>query len=152
MSLQHWLQIGHLNKHQATVAEVKILLGVVDRELADAGVAGLSEDGRFTHAYDAALLLCKLALHVSGFEIQKRVTGHHALWINSLEFTLGADQKATLIHLSKSSKLRHTSLYDHAGVIQKQDAADLLETAKQLRGDVQAWLHKEHADLLRQDQ
>ena len=52
MSLQNWLQIGHLNNHQATVAEVRSLLGVVDREFADAGVAGLSDDGRFTHAYD----------------------------------------------------------------------------------------------------
>jgi len=48
MSLQSWLQIGHLTNHQATVAEVRSLLGVVDRELADAGVAGLSDDGRFT--------------------------------------------------------------------------------------------------------
>src|SRR5438034_10640918 len=104
MSLQNWLQIGHLINHQATVAEVRILLGVVDRELADAGVAGLSDDGRFTHAYDAALLLCKLALHVDGFEVQKRAPGHHSFWINSLEFTLGKEHKATLIHLSKSSK------------------------------------------------
>lgn len=52
MSLQNWLQIGHLINHQATVAEVLSLLGVVDREIADAGVAGLSDDGRFTHAYD----------------------------------------------------------------------------------------------------
>src|SRR5437588_8123958 len=109
MSLQNWLQIGHLTNHQATVAEVRNLLGVVDRELADAGVVGLSDDGRFTHAYDAALLLCKLALHSSGYVVQKRATGHHALWINALEFTLGASQKESLIHLSKSSKLRHTS-------------------------------------------
>src|SRR2546422_6790960 len=97
MSLQSWLQMGYLVEHEATVAEVRNLLGVVDRELADAGVAGLSDDGRFTHAYDAGLLLCKLALHVSGFELQKRVPGHHAHWINSLEFTLGNEQKATLI-------------------------------------------------------
>ena len=44
MSLQNWLQIGHLIKHQATVAEVRSLLGVVDRELADASVAGLSDE------------------------------------------------------------------------------------------------------------
>src|SRR5207244_6315100 len=103
MSLENWLRIGHLINHQPTVAEVRNLLGVVDRELGDAGVAGLSDDGRFTHAYDAALLLCKLALHVSGFEVVKRATGHHSRWINSLEFTLGAEHKATLIHLSKSS-------------------------------------------------
>ena len=148
MSLQNWLQIGHLSNHQGTVAEVRNLLGVVDRELADASVSGLSDDGRFTHAYDAALLLCKLALHASGFEVHKREPGHHSLWINSLEFTLGERHKATLLHLSKSSKLRHTSLYDHAGVIQKQDADDLLEVARQLRVDVLSWLRSQHATLV----
>ncbi|MCI0457733.1 MAG: hypothetical protein L0Z62_12245 [Gemmataceae bacterium] len=148
MSLQSWLQIGHLINHQATVAEVRNLLGVVDRELADAGVSGLSDDGRFTHAYDAALLLCKLALHASGFEVQKRAPGHHALWINSLEFTLGDTHKATVIHLSKSSKLRNTTLYDHTGVVQKQDADDLLEAARQLRTDVLNWLRSQQPALM----
>jgi hypothetical protein len=148
MSLQNWLQIGHLTNHQATLAEVRNLLGVVDRELADAGVAGLSDDGRFTHGYEAALLLCKLALHASGFELQKRAPGHHSLWINSLEFTLGATHKPTMIHLSKSSKIRHTSLYDHAGVVQKQDADDLLEAARQLRADVLNWLRSQHPTVV----
>jgi len=142
------LQTGQLTNHQATVAEVRNLLGIVDRELADASLPGLSDDGRFTHAYDGALLLCKLALHASGFEVQKRAPGHHALWINSLEFTLGETCKQTMIHLSKSSKLRHTSLYDHAGVVQKQDADDLLETARQLRADVLNWLRSQHSNLL----
>lgn len=148
MSLENWLQSGRLIKHQATVAEVRNLLGVVDRELADGGVAGLSDDGRFTHAYDAALLLCKLALHVSGFELQKRAQGHHSLWISSLEFTLGDEQKATLTHLSKSSSLRHLSSYDHAGVVQKQDAEDLLNAANQLRDDVLKWLRSKHSTLV----
>jgi|SRR5579871_2174084 len=148
MSLQIWLEKGHVTKFQATVAEVRSLLGVIDREIADASVAGLSEEGRFTHAYDAALLLCKLALHASGFQLHKRAPGHHSLWINSLEFTLGAGQKSTLIHLSKSSNLRHTSLYNQTGVVQKQDADDLLETARNLRTDVLAWLHAQHPTLV----
>jgi len=148
MSLQNWLQIGQLINHQATIAEVKNLLGVVDREVADASVAGLSDAGRFTHADDAALLLCKLALHASGFEVPKRAPGHHACWINSLEFTLGATHKGTLIHLSKSSTLRHTSLYTHAGVVQKQDADDLLDVARQLRTDLLNWLRSQHPCLL----
>jgi hypothetical protein len=148
MSLQNWLQIGRLTNHQATVAEVRNLLGVVDRELADGSVVGLSDDGRFTHAYDAALLLCKLALHASGFELQKRAPGHHSLWISSLEFTIGDERKATLIHLSKSSSLRHMSIYDHAGVVQRQDADDLLKAARQLRADVLQWLHSKHPTLV----
>jgi hypothetical protein len=148
MSLMNWLEKGHLTDHRATVAEVRNLLGVVDRELADAGVTGISDDGRFTHAYDAALLLCKLALHVSGFEVLKRVPGHHALWINSLEFTLGVTHNEIMVHLSKSSKLRHTSFYDHAGVAQKQDADDLLDAARQLRADTIVWLRKRYPTLL----
>ncbi len=148
MSLANWSQIGHLINHQATVAEVRGLLGVVDRELADAGVVGLSADGQFTHAYDAALLLCKLALHVSGFELSKRAPGHHALWINSLEFTLGSAHKNTVIHLAQSSALRHTSLYTRAGVVQKQDADDLLQVARQLRSDVLNWMRSGHPALL----
>jgi hypothetical protein len=148
MSLQNWSQIGHLTNHQATVAEVRNLLSVVDRELADASVTGLSDDGRFTHAYEAGLRLCKLALHATGFELTKRAPGHHAFWINSLEFTLGDTHKGTLIHLSKSSTLRHTSLYIHAGIVQKQDADDLLEAARQLRTDVLNWLRSQHPNLL----
>src|SRR5258707_1990837 len=148
MSLQNWLQIGHLINHQATVAEVRSLLGVVDRELADASVAGLSDDGRFTHAYDGAFLLCKLALHASGFEVPKRTPGHHALWVSSLEFTLRDTHKPSLIHLSKSSKLRHTILYDHPGIVEKHDADDLLEAARQLRTDVLSWLRSQHPNLL----
>jgi hypothetical protein len=148
MSLQNWLQKRHLIKHEATVAEIRSLLGVIDRELADSAVVGLSDEGRFTHAYDAGLLLCKLALHASGFELQKRIPGHHSYWINSLEFTIGKEQRETLIHLSKSSNLRHISLYDQSGMIQKQDADDLLEAARQLRADVIAWLHAQYPNLV----
>jgi hypothetical protein len=148
MSLQNWLQIGRLSKHEATVAEVRNLLGVVDRELSDGGVLGVSDDGRFRNAYEAALILCKLALHACGFEVQKRASGHHSYWINSLVFTLGAEYKATAIHLSQCSRLRHTGLYDHAGVVQKQDADDLLEAARELRVAVLDWLRSQHPDLV----
>jgi hypothetical protein len=40
------------------------------------------------------------------------------------------------------------SLYDHAGVVQKQDADDLLVAARQLRTDVLTWLRSQHPDLL----
>jgi hypothetical protein len=149
LSLDTWSRNGYLNNHAPTVAEVRNLLSVVDRELGDAGVASLSDDGRFMHAYEAALVLCKLALHASGFELQKRAPGHHALWINSLEYTLGGTScTATMRHLLASSKLRHTGLYDHAGVVQKQDADDLLAAARQLRTDLIAWLRSKHVDLL----
>src|SRR5262245_57129297 len=99
------------------------------------------------HAYDAALQLCKLALHVSGYEVGK-VRGHHAYTINSLEYTLGSPQVENARYLSRCSTLRHQSLYDHAGVVTGSDAQDLLETARQLRAAVLTWLRTNHAKLL----
>jgi hypothetical protein len=147
MSLQIWLQSGYLLTHQATVAEVQQLLGVVDRELRDAAVPGLSDDGRFMHAYDAALQLCTIALQATGYEVGKG-RGHHAYTINSLEHTLGAGQQATTRYLSTCSKLRNQSLYDSAGVVSQQDAQDLLDSAQQLLTDVLAWLRANHPNLV----
>lgn len=147
MSLENWLQSGFLLRHQPTVAEVQKWLGLVERELSDAAVQGLSDDGRFMHAYDAALQLCKIALHVSGYEVSKG-RGHHSYTINSLEYALGQQHRDNTVYLSKCSTQRHHSLYDHAGVVSEQDAQDLLETARQLRTDVLSWLRANHPNLL----
>jgi hypothetical protein len=147
MSLGNWLQSGHLIEHQATVAEVQKLFGLVDRELSDAAVQGLSADGRFMHAYDAAFQLCTIALHVSAYKVGKG-PGHHAYTINSLEYSLGLQQTPTTRYLSKSSTLRNHSLYDSAGVVSPQDAQDLLDTSRKLRADVLGWLRTNHPQLL----
>jgi len=141
------LQSGYLIKHQATVAEVQKLFGLVDRELSDAAVQGLSDDGRFMHAYDATFQLCMMALHVTGYKVGK-VQGHHAYTINSLEHTLGTGHASTARYLSKSSNLRNHSLYDSAGVVSDQDAQELLATARQLRAEVLSWLRANHQKLL----
>ncbi|HKI32392.1 MAG TPA: hypothetical protein VKA46_11025 [Gemmataceae bacterium] len=74
----------------------------MDRELSDAGVTGLSADGRFMHAYDAAYQLCAIALYASGYEVSKG-KGHHAYTINALQYALGQGQAANTIYLSKCS-------------------------------------------------
>jgi hypothetical protein len=147
MSLETWLQNGHLRRHEATVAEVRQLFGLIDRELSDAAVSGLSTDGQFMHAYDAAYQLCRLALHVSGYEVAKG-PGHHSMTINSLRFTLGAEQIDNEIYLSKCSRQRNQTLYDYAGVVSAQDAADLRQTAVELRATVLNWLRANHSALL----
>jgi hypothetical protein len=147
MSLENWLRSGYLLTHQATVAEVQQLLAVVDRELGDAAVPGLSDDGRFMHAYDAAFQLCNIALRASGYAVAKG-TGHHAYTINSLEHTLGGGQQGTTRFLSACSSKRNQSLYTSAGVVNQQDAQDLLDSAQQLLVDVLAWLHANHPNLV----
>ncbi len=147
MSLENWLRSGFLLKHKPTVPEVQQLLAVADRELSDAAVRGLSADGRFEHAYNAARLLCTIALHASGYEAG-RVRGHHHYIINSLEHTLGQSQAENVVYFSRCSQQRSQGLYDRAGVVEQKDADDLLNSARQLKTDVLAWLKANHPQLL----
>jgi len=53
MSLERWLRNGWLQRNEPTLAEIRQLLQVVDRDISDAQAKGLSADGCFQHAYDA---------------------------------------------------------------------------------------------------
>jgi hypothetical protein len=121
-------------------------LSIVDRELSDATIAAVSTDGRFGHAYNAALTLCRIALRASGFRVGKGKGAHH-YEINSLIYTLGNEHKTKMLFLSQCSKLRGQEFYDRAGVVDPRAVEDLVETAKQLRTDVLSWLKGNHPDL-----
>ncbi|MBI2495818.1 MAG: hypothetical protein HYY90_06820 [Candidatus Omnitrophica bacterium] len=67
MTLKDLLADGRLRSHTTSIQEVADLLRVVDRDLADAGIAQLSADRRFATAYNAALQLATIALHAAGY-------------------------------------------------------------------------------------
>ena len=51
MSLREWERNGWLQSHESSPNEVRDLLAVVDRDLADSAAGGLSADGRMNIAY-----------------------------------------------------------------------------------------------------
>ncbi len=51
MTFQNLLRIGRLKPHPATPASVQALRSAIDRNLADAAVAGISDETRFAVAY-----------------------------------------------------------------------------------------------------
>lgn len=147
MSLEQWLRNGWLQPHEATVAEIQQLLQVVDRDISDAQAQGLSADGRFQHAYNAALQLCMIALGASGYRVRKG-EGHHKRAIESLRCTLGKQWSDAADHIERCSRLRGQAMYDRIDVVSEQDADDLLNTATRLRTDVVNWLKRDHPALV----
>jgi hypothetical protein len=147
MSLEQWLQNGWLQRNDPTVAQIQQLLQVVDRDISDAQAAGLSADGSFQHAYDAALQLCMIPLLACGYRVPKG-QGHHKRAIDSLRYTLGANWSDAADHIERCSRLRGQATYERVGVLSERDADDLLDTAKQLLKDVVDWLRENHPRLL----
>lgn len=147
MSLEQWSRNGWLQRSDPTLPEIQKLLQVVDRELSDARVAGISADGRFQHAYTAGLQLCMLPLRAAGYQVPKGGS-HHKRAIDSLRYTLGKSHAGTADYLERCSRQRGQAMYERVDVVSEEDATELFESAEQLRVDVVRWLKANHPALV----
>ena len=78
MSLQQWANNGWLRPHQSSPQEIQDLLAIVSRDLSDAE-GNISADWRFGIAYNAALKLCTILLHASGYRPEKTLQHYRTL-------------------------------------------------------------------------
>ncbi len=75
-----WKQLLAENRvapEPASRTEIKDLLAVVHRNLADAQIRKLSDDGRFGHAYDAARILANIIVRAIGYRVKSDGGGHY---------------------------------------------------------------------------
>lgn len=147
MTLEQWLSNSWLHRIEANAHETQNLLAIAEREIADASIEQISDDGRFAHAYNAVRALCEIALFGSGFSVPKGQRQHERL-IGSLKFTLGDHWSDDVDYFDRCRRLRHKSQYDGAGVARSSDALELLESARKLLAAVRSWLNEHHPQLL----
>ena len=88
MNLEKWVEYGWLRREPTSPGEIKDLLGIVERSLADSKVEAVSTDLRF----NAALCSATTALRASGHRTVTQA-GHHVKTIESLELTIEANPK-----------------------------------------------------------
>jgi hypothetical protein len=150
MSLQQWLDNSWITRIKPSSEEVVSLLEIARREIGDGSVEGLSPDGRFTHAYNAARILCEVALNAEGYNVPKG-SREHERTIESLRFTLGGDLGVQVDYFDRCRRQRHQSLYERSGVSREKDANDLLDAARKLDVAVREWLNRQHPDLVTEE-
>jgi hypothetical protein len=145
-TLQDWLSSGWLRKHSATRKEISDLLGIVERDLKDSQTAGMSADWSFGIAYNAALKLCTILLHASGYRPEK--TLQHYRTLQALPLILGDAWKAEAEYLETCRRKRNVVEYDRVGDASESDADELRDFIRDFRVAVTDWLRKNHAELL----
>ena len=144
MSLQQWASNGWLRPHATSPREIQDLLAIVKRDLADATV-NISADWQFGIAYNAALKLCTVLMHASGYRPEK--TLQHYRTLQALPLILGPERKADADYLDACRIKRNTVEYDYAGAATRKDAQELVEFTRELRDAVIARLEREHIEL-----
>lgn len=108
----------------------------------------VSPDWRFGIAYNAALRLCTILLHSSGYRATG--TGHHYHTIKALSVLLGEERRSDAEYLDACRKKRNISEYDYSGSTTDDDVAELVSFVETLKNDVIDWLKENHPGLLRE--
>ncbi len=146
MSLKDWLKNGWLVAHETSSQEIADLLGLAERDLIECRAEGLGADWRLAIAYNSALQSATAALAAAGYRAAR--DGHHYRIIQSLAFTLGADN-SLIAKLDAFRKKRNISDYEKSGSVSTQEAREMFELAKLLKKSVSEWIGKNHLRLKR---
>lgn len=135
-----------VKKHSTSKQEVANLLAVVERDLKDAALKGLSADRRFATAYNAALQLCKISIGCAGYLVS--ASAHHQKSFEYAEIAVGKKVNKLIAYFEYCRRKRNTLDYDKAGVVTKEEADELLEKTIEFKDIVIKWLKAQHKSLL----
>jgi len=144
MTLRQWASSGWLKPHDPSREEMDNLLAIVDRDLEEAAHAS-SPDWQLGIAYNAALKLCAVLLHASGYRAAHGL--QHYRTITALPLILGAEREDDATYLDSCRLKRNTVEYERVGAVTANDASELIDFVRELRAAVLTWLKKEHPEL-----
>lgn len=145
MSWAELLSDGRVKRHKTSANEIGDLRLVVERDLRDAAIHGLSADRRFATAYNAVLQLAKIVIAASGYRVAG--LGHHYTTFEALELAMGESLSDAIAYFDACRLKRHHVDYDYADVISNTEADELLEQATAFRNRVDAWIKQHHPTL-----
>jgi hypothetical protein len=147
MSWKSLLAARKVQRHITSKQEQDDLRSVVERDLADAALPGLSDDRAFATAYNAVLQLAKMAIAASGYRVVGQ--GHHQTTFQALELTLGKPAAAHAAYFETCRRKRNQVDYDLAHVTSHTEAQELLQKAQDFQQLVESWLAANHPTLSR---
>ena len=129
--------------HRTSRKELDALRALIQRDLADANIKGLSDDRRFATAYNAVLQIAKMAIACAGYRLAS-TAGHHRLTFDVARVALGSSSTRLLDFFESCRRKRNAIDYDHASVATKTEADEILDEAKAFLEFVEKWIATVH--------
>jgi SAV_6107-like HEPN len=146
MSWKKLLQGNTVHLHTTSRKELAEIRRLVARDLADAALAGLSEDRRFATAYNAALQTAKMAIACAGYRVGS-VPGHHRLSFEGAKLALGKPAAHLADYFDACRRKRNEIDYTGATVATATEADELMLHANAFLNLVENWIASKYPAL-----
>lgn len=118
---------GNILEYKTSKEEIQGLFGIIERDLEDAKIEGLSADRRFATAYNAALQVATIVMHCLGYRAKSEA--HHYTTFMFLREALGGKYRELADYFNACRAKRNVTDYDRAGEISNKEADELLQEA-----------------------
>ena len=145
MSWQQLRANHRVQIHSTSRRELEGLRAIVERDLKDARVPGLSTDRQFAIAYNVVLQLAKMAIACAGYRVVG--SGHHQTPFKAVQLALGPGVTNLASYFDTCRRKRNILDYDSAQVVTETEAKELVEKADESRTLVEKWMAQHHARL-----
>jgi hypothetical protein len=132
--------------HKTSLAEINALRQVIERDLKDASLKGLSADRSFATAYNAALQTANMLIACSGYRLAT-IPGHHKAAFDATELVLGSSAKALVVYFDACRRKRNLLDYDRAHIASDTEAAELRVKAQEFVVLAEKWIAANHPAL-----
>ena len=138
-SWQQWLVKGDVKTHQTSKQEIDNFRALIARDLADAGITGLSADRRFATAYNAALQAGTIAIACFGYRVSAR-SGHHKVTFEAAAAAVGAKAVELADYFDACRRKRNVIDYMTSSVATDTEADELVRKAQEFYLLVESWV------------
>ncbi len=133
-----------MQRHTTSEQELENLRELINRDLKDADLDGLSDDRRFATAYNAVLQLSKMAIACAGYRVATGA-GHHQKTFEAVKAALGTVSAETLADYFETCRRKRNNIdYDAAEIVTETEANELLEKAREFQTLVEDWITQTH--------
>ena len=146
MTWNELLQQRRVAAEPASKQELDGLRALARRNLQDAALPGLSVDGQFSMAYNAARTLATEAIRAAGYRVRP-TGGAHYNTFRALEAALGPSAATLATYLDSCRIKRNELSYDAANLVSESDATELVKKTEELGDLVEDWIRQNHAQL-----
>jgi hypothetical protein len=137
-----------VQRHRTSKRELDEIRAVIQRDLGDAQIAGLSADRRFTTAYNAALQTATMAIACTGYRVTAKA-GHHRVTIDAITLTVGNSGKRYADYLETCRRKRNVIDYTRAHVATDSEAGEIVKMATEFNDLVESWIESKFPTLKR---
>ena len=146
MTWQRCLSGNAVQWHRTSKQELEDLRAVIERDIWDAGLTGLSADRSFATSYNAALQTAKMTTARAGYRVVAR-KGHHQVVFEPAELAPGPSVSKLIAYFDTCRRKRNTLDYGVANVVSDTEAAELLQKAQEFKQHAEAWIATQYSTL-----